>query len=51
MGDKSGRTVILTSSDDKQIEVPVEVASLSVTLKHMIEGTFYDSFFFLIINL
>lgn len=39
MGEYSGRTVILSSSDDKQFEVPVEVASLSVTIKHMMEGT------------
>jgi ribosomal protein L11 len=35
----SGQTVKLTSSDDKDFEVPVEVASMSVTIKNMLDGT------------
>jgi hypothetical protein len=38
---KTGRIVKLESSDKREFSVPVEVASMSVTIKNMLEGMFY----------
>lgn len=36
----SGQSVKLTSSDEKEFDVPVEVASMSVTIKNMLDGPY-----------
>jgi antibiotic biosynthesis monooxygenase (ABM) superfamily enzyme len=35
---KTGRMVKLESSDKREFTVPVEIASMSVTIKNMLEG-------------
>jgi hypothetical protein len=37
-GGLSGTEVKLVSSDDKDYSVPVEIASMSVTVKNMLDG-------------